>query len=402
VAPTLTRCGDAAYSFFHYKEPRPISIEEMKILASFPQNFIFFGNYKDIKDRIGNAVPPNFMKIIVKNIVKEVLMKSDFNVISTFSGCGGSSLGYKMVGGKILLAVEFNDNAVKTYKINFPDTPIYHGDIHDLSVKQCKELADIKTGELDILDGSPPCQGFSMAGKRIMDDPRNSLFQEYIRLLRGLKPKVFVMENVSGMVKGKMKLVFAEIMKKLKNSGYQVKCRLMNAKYYNVPQSRKRLIFIGVRNDLNIKPSHPKPQSKPITVKKAIGDLKGNTREERFLPDILKKIAKLQPDKWSTDIDIYKKIKGNTGGAISLKWMGWNKICGTLPKSEISLTGIVHPERERYISLMEAKRISSFPDDFKFMGGRSKGIKRMGNSVPPNLMKAIAEHIKDNILLKIN
>ena len=105
-------------------------------------------------------------------------------------------------------------------------------------------------GELDLLDGSPPCQGFSTAGKRRMNDGRNQLFREYIRLLRGLKPKVFVMENVSGMVKGKMKLIFAEIIRELKASGYHVKARLMNAMYYGVPQSRQRMIIIGVREDI--------------------------------------------------------------------------------------------------------------------------------------------------------
>jgi DNA (cytosine-5)-methyltransferase 1 len=123
---------------------------------------------------------------------------------------------------------------------------------------------------LDVLDGSPPCQGFSTAGKRIMDDPRNQLFREYVRLLRGLRPKVFVMENVSGMVKGKMKLVFVDILKELKASGYQVSARLLNAMYFHVPQSRQRMIFIGVRDDLGIKPSHPRAEARPVTVGEAI------------------------------------------------------------------------------------------------------------------------------------
>ena len=140
-------------------------------------------------------------------------------VISTFAGAGGSSLGYSMAGFRELLAVEWDDNAVETFKLNFPGVPVYHGDIAKLSVDECLSMAGIEPGQLDILDGSPPCQGFSTAGKRIMDDPRNQLFREFVRLLRGLRPKVFVMENVSGMVKGKMKLVFVEILKELKASG---------------------------------------------------------------------------------------------------------------------------------------------------------------------------------------
>jgi DNA (cytosine-5)-methyltransferase 1 len=112
-----------------------------------------------------------------------------------------------MAGFRELLAVEWDDNAVATFKLNFPGVPVYHGDIGKLSVAECLERTGLEPGQLDVFDGSPPCQGFSTAGKRKFDDDRNQLFREYVRLLRGLRPKVFVMENVSGMVKGKMKLI---------------------------------------------------------------------------------------------------------------------------------------------------------------------------------------------------
>ncbi len=128
-----------------------------------------------------------------------------------------------------LLAVEWDDNAVETFRLNFPGVSVYHGDIAELSSEECLKLSGLKEGELDVLDGSPPCQGFSTTGKRQMNDDRNQLFREYVRLLRGLKPKVFVMENVSGMVKGKMKIIFAEIMRELKASSYKVSARLLNA-----------------------------------------------------------------------------------------------------------------------------------------------------------------------------
>ena len=124
-------------------------------------------------------------------------------IISLFAGCGGSSLGYSMAGFRELLAVEWNDNAVETFNLNFLNVPVYHGDIAKLSVSRCLDLAGLDgPGELDLLDGSPPCQGFSTAGKRQIDDPRNSLFREFVRLLRGSRPRVIVMENVSGLVKG--------------------------------------------------------------------------------------------------------------------------------------------------------------------------------------------------------
>ena len=124
-------------------------------------------------------------------------------VISTFACGGGSSLGYSMAGFRELLANEWDDNAVQTFKLNFPDVPVIQGDIAKLTVEEVLNIIGLKPGELDVFDGSPPCQGFSTAGKRVMDDPRNGLYKEYVRLLRGLQPKVFVMENVSGMVKGK-------------------------------------------------------------------------------------------------------------------------------------------------------------------------------------------------------
>jgi DNA (cytosine-5)-methyltransferase 1 len=206
------------------------------------------------------------------------------------------------------------------------------------------------------------------------------------------------MENVAGMVKGKMKTIFAEIMRELKASGYNVSARLMNAMYFGVPQSRPRMIFIGVRKDLGLLPSHPKAQSRPITFRQACYDLRGNNPDDRMLGEMLLKVAKLQPNNWNTDPVLYKSIKGNLASSISTQWIGWDRVCGTLTKSEISTSGLVHPDRERYISLAEARRISSFPDDFEFID-RKSGITRMGNSVPPLFMKAIAEHIRDKILI---
>lgn len=256
---------------------------------------------------------------------------------------------------------------------------------------------NIKSGELDIFDGSPPCQGFSMVGKRSIDDERNQLFRQYVRLLKGLKPKAFVMENVSGMVKGKMKIIFAEVLRELKSCGYKVTARLLNAKYFGLAQSRQRMIFIGIRNDIAGEPIHPRPQKYPQTFYHACGDLCGNDDNDRFLPDIIKVIGKLQPDKWKSHEKIYTKIKGSKGGMISTCWASWNRTTGTLVKSEIGNTGIVHPDRERFISLAEAKRLSGFPDDYWF-SGRTKGIERMGNCVSPPLMAAVSRTIYENYL----
>jgi len=316
-------------------------------------------------------------------------------VISTFAGAGGSSLGYSMAGFRELLAVEWDDNAVTTFKTNFPDVPVDHGDIAKLSIDKVFEMTGLKSGELDVFDGSPPCQGFSTAGKRIIDDPRNQLFREYVRLLRGLRPKVFVMENVSGMVKGKMKLLFVEILKELKASGYRVSARLLNAMYFGVPQSRERMIFIGVRDDLGIEPNHPKAEASKIVFKDAVLGL--DEFCDKPVGDIVSRYAPHHPSgKWDTDIDIYKKIKGNTAGAMRLKWAQFDRVLGTIPKSEISLTGIIHPSKKRYLNISELKRCGSFPDSFNMID-RKNAIMRIGNSVPPLFMRSIATHIRQNI-----
>lgn len=318
-----------------------------------------------------------------------------FAVLSTFSGCGGSSLGYQLAGGKVLLAVEHDSNAIATYRLNFPDTPIHEGDIEKLSVEDCLRLTKLSPGELDILDGSPPCQGFSTAGKRDFRDSRNQLFYQYIRLLRGLRPKAFVMENVSGMVKGKMRIVFAECLKEMKVSGYRVRARLLNAMYYDVPQSRERLIFIGIRDDLHVEPSHPRAQGIPKTVRQAIGDLPYNQAPEMQHVWI---DEWERGTKWISHVP-YVKSGGHLRCTSQYTRLHWDRPSFTLTRS--GLPGMpyyvrnshIHPSYHRALSVREMARLSSFPDDFMFVDALNNANGRIGNSVPPNMMKAIAEHV---------
>ena len=310
-------------------------------------------------------------------------------VISTFAGAGGSSLGYSMAGFRELLAVEWNDNAVETFKLNFPGIPVYHGDIAKLTVEECLRLAKIKPGKLDILDGSPPCQGFSTAGKRNLDDDRNQLFREFVRLLRDLRPKVFVMENVSGMIKGKMKLVFAEAMCELKTSGYQVRCQLMNTMYFNVPQSRQRLIFIGVRDDLEIEPSFPEAEERPVTVREAIFDLCNLPADLPFNKETktAQVMKTLLPGK--CDPRHHSHVK-----------LSWNKPSRTLLKDFLGYFHFWHPEQWRPLLLREWKRIGSFPDYYQ-LTDKKNGCQHIGNSVPPLFMRSIARHIRTEILERL-
>jgi DNA (cytosine-5)-methyltransferase 1 len=281
-------------------------------------------------------------------------------IISTFAGCGGSSLGYSMAGFRELLAVEWDDNAVATFRLNFLDVPMYHGDISQLTVADVLARTGLQSGELDVFDGSPPCQGFSTAGKRDFEDDRNQLFREYVRLLRGLKPRAFVMENVSGMVKGKMKLIFADILRELKASGYRVSARLMNAMYFNVPQSRERMIFIGVRDDLETAPSHPKATSRPQGCVRC--DARAANYSDRRYGDAL-------------------EYEGQ-------------------PIGTITKIGRKFWARSLEFGPLSYSINASFPSEFQFVGDLTDRKARVGNSVPPLFMRAIAENIRDVILSK--
>lgn len=326
-------------------------------------------------------------------------------VISTFAGAGGSSLGYSMAGFRELLAVEWDDNAVQTFELNFPDVPVYHGDIAKLSVTQALDMAGLQPGELDVFDGSPPCQGFSTAGKRQLDDPRNQLFREYIRLLQGLRPKVFVMENVSGMVKGVMKLVFVEILKELKASGYKVSARLLNAMYFGVPQSRQRMIFVGVRDDLGIEPSHPAGWSVPVTLWQAIEDLP-QARQIAALAHVW--VDEVSRDtKWikrATQLKFGEKLVPNRpSGTRPFP----NKPIPTIQKTAppgsppYVRNSMTHPYEARTLSIREMARCQSLPDGFAFYEALNHGMARIGNSVPPLMMRDIARHIRREILEKV-
>lgn len=312
-------------------------------------------------------------------------------VISTFAGCGGSSLGYSMAGYKELLAVEWDNNAVETFRLNFPDIPIYHGDISKLSVDECISVTGIKPGELDILDGSPPCQGFSTAGKRNIDDSRNQLYREYIRLLKGLRPKIFVMENVAGLVRGKMKIIFAEILCELKSSGYKVSTKLLDSAYFGIPQSRKRIIFIGIDEKFNRKISHPSAEYLPVTVGSAFVRV---PEYQIIWPDYNTAVGKCcKGMKPGQSADEY--WKPNWG--FQLLRLQYNKPSPTISKDG-GATGFIHPAEARKVSGGELKRLGSFPDSFRFVGNRKNVQDRIGNSVPPLFMEAIARHIKINIL----
>lgn len=313
-------------------------------------------------------------------------------VISTFAGCGGSSLGYRMAGFRELLAIDFDGNSVETFKVNFPGVPVWKRDIREVSSKEILDFLKIDVGELDILDGSPPCQGFSMAGRRNISDERNDLFMQFARLVQELRPKVFVMENVSGQIKGNMRGMFREIFKALCSLDYRVRAKLLNAKYYNVPQSRERIFYIGVRKDIGMEPVFPKPSNRLISVKMAIGDIEEEERKNR--QEITGKIRRyaLLLDEGESASKYHK-----TGSLFSMIRINRNRPSPTV--SGFAGAWFLHYKYNLfYLSPRETARLCSFPDDFIFVGSYKEKIDRMGNAVMPLQMRAIAETIKKDIL----
>jgi len=231
-----------------------------------------------------NAIITDKPPYAVPSMVKIAAIPwNGLQVVSTFSGCGGSCLGYRMAGFKVVWASEFVPAARDSYRANMVEDCILDGrDIRQVQPEEIIEATGIGKGDLDLLDGSPPCQAFSTAGKRHKgwgkekkyehgaSQCNEQLFDEYIRILRGLMPKVFVAENVTGLVKGVAKGMFLEILSAMKDSGYRVKCKLLDAQWLGVPQARRRTIFIGVRNDLEMEPVYPKPLSYRYSVRDAL------------------------------------------------------------------------------------------------------------------------------------
>ena len=379
---------------------------------------------------IGPAIYPSMREI-------EAIAPNGLRVVSTFSGCGGSCLGFRMAGYTTLFASEFIPAAQDTYRANHPGVHLDTRDIRQLTAEDVFSVTGLQRGELDVLEGSPPCASFSMAGKReagwnqvkAYSDTKqrtDDLFFEFARIVDGLQPKVFVAENVKGLTIGKARGYLKEILAALRGCGYKVKCAVMDAQYFGVPQHRERLIFIGVREDLGIEPTFPKPQQKPMALREA-------------LPHI---VARGESGAFGTESFVDSGQPGGTIGAtpqtgngrcpaslavvdISRYAIGdeWDKlkpgeqskrynqltrcspdrptptiVAGNGTDAIKSAWGPTHPFEKRKFTIPELKRICGFPDDFILTGTFAQQWERLGRAVAPPMMAAIASHIRDTIL----
>jgi DNA (cytosine-5)-methyltransferase 1 len=296
-----------------------------------------------------------------------------------------------MAGCNVLASVERDPNAIEVYRTNFPNTRLWDSDITLLDPLRLLAQAGLQPRELDILDGSPPCQGFSMVGKRQVNDPRNQLFLEYVRFLKAIQPKTFVMENVPGLVAGSMKGIFQEMIQTLSEQGYEVRARILNAAHYGVPQCRRRLIVIGFRNDLGIIPLHPQPNSLPVTFRQAVSGLSDHDLLIHPTGQALKLAKALRPGECGADLHQRFAQKGNDFSLIRLAWDKPSPtVCKTIRPGQC---GLLHPDEDRFLSIGELKRVCSFPDDFELLGSFEARWGRLGNAVPPLLTKVNAESV---------
>lgn len=307
-------------------------------------------------------------------------------VISTFSGCGGSSTGYKMAGCEVVACVEWDAHAVECYRANHPTTQVFHGDIHKVTGEMLLNATGLDVGELDILDGSPPCQGFSTAGKRVLDDPRNSLFKQQLRLIDELRPKHVVIENVSGMIKGAMKPVAGEVVASLKERGYEVAAGLMEAQYFGVPQLRPRVFFIGSRIG---QPSLPRPTSRPVPCGVA---LRGVVPDEVLVPRSPGQrlmATHLRPGENGGDV---MKRLGRKEAWFGVKMNHPDHISFTIVKQDRGCNTLYH-WAGRHISIREALVLTGFPATYILPGAFGDRWARIGNSVAPPMSREIVKQV---------
>ena len=333
------------------------------------------------------------------------LEHNGINVVSTFSGCGGSTLGYKMAGLKVLYANEFIESAQETYRANHKHTYLDTRDIRQIKPTEILNIINKKQGELDILDGSPPCASFSRAGQGSKNWGKvrkyseksqrvDDLFFEYIRILDGLQPKAFVAENVSAITNGQAIGYFKNILQEMKNCGYQVKCGVLNAKHLGVPQNRERAIFIGIRNDLNKQPVFPTVHKQKYVVKDAISNLEPIKNKNSYFFSQNTKTYKLwENTPQGAKFDQANKKLFNATGCYTSQKLSKFKVCPAITTS----ADLYHWEEPRRISVEEAKRFASIPQDFILTGGISKQWERIGRCVPPFMMKEIATAVSNTL-----
>ncbi|WP_414584809.1 DNA cytosine methyltransferase [Scytonema sp. PCC 10023] len=370
--------------------------------------------------------------------------------VDLFAGAGGMTLGFEQAGFDVLASIEIDPIHCATHEFNFPFWTILCKSVVDITGAEIRSRSSIGDREIDVVFGGPPCQGFSLIGKRVFDDPRNSLVNHFIRLVLELQPKFFILENVKGMTLGKHKEFISVIIQEFEQTGYKVRkdYKVLNAAEYGVPQNRERLFLLGCRQDLEL-PNYPEPMTRLAKSKKAalnnqlplsptVWDAIGDLPEVEDYIELFEKdwvIADFgKPSDYgrqlrglcSTDndysyerkydyrmltsslrtkhtLDSIKRFESTPGGKTEpvsrFYKLAPEGICNTLRAGTASNRGAftsarpIHPFTPRCITVREAARLHSYPDWFRFHVTKWHGFRQIGNSVPPLLAKAVASEI---------
>jgi DNA (cytosine-5)-methyltransferase 1 len=347
--------------------------------------------------------------------------RKKLNVLDLFCGCGGLSLGFEQAGFKIVLGIDSWNEALNTFKENHKNANILCTDLSKLNSKEvAKEYID---NSIDIIIGGPPCQGFSISGKRNPGDPRNNLYKSFVSFVDDFKPKAFIMENVPNLVAMNEGKVKNQICNEFERLGYKVVYKVLLASNYGIPQNRKRVIFVGLRNGKEFKFPNgiSQDQDKKTTASEAISDLPDNelldgskycmqpqSQYQRMLrkgskgiynhqitqhTDRTREIISLVPDGGN-----YKDLPTNLQDTRKVN-IAWTRLNSMKPSFTID-TGHNHHFHYKYNRVptaREAARIQSFPDTFVFQGTKNQQLKQIGNAVPPILGNILAERLLEYI-----
>lgn len=346
------------------------------------------------------------------------MMSNKHTVIDLFCGCGGLSLGFEQAGYNVLLGIDNWDDSLVTFRHNHKNSDTICADLMNLNPKD----VDKKIGErhVNVIIGGPPCQGFSIAGKRIIDDDRNKLYKSFVNMVAYFKPNAFVLENVPNILTIGDGIIKRAIISDFEKLGYTVTTKVLLASDYGVPQNRRRAIFVGLLNGKEF--VFPQATTKQrVTTEEALSDLPENS-----LPDGKKHpsspqseyqilIRKNSEGVYNHDITIHteqtKRIISMVPDGGNYKnlptelqntrkvHIAWTRLNSKAPSITID-TGHRHHFHYMYNripTVRESARIQSFPDTFIFMGSKTSQYKQVGNAVPPLLAKAIAEQLKSQL-----
>lgn len=325
-----------------------------------------------------------------------------YRVVSTFSGAGGSCLGWRMAGFRVIWASEFIPAAAATYRANADSsTTLDSSDIRQVTAGDVLAATGLAVGELDVLEGSPPCSPFSTSGKRQaswnhsehyssgVSQRSDDLFWEYARLAEGLQPRVIVAENVSGLIKGTAKGYFKRILARLGEAGYQVRARLLDAAWLGVPHDRQRLIFVGVRADLAAAPAFPVPLPYQYTVADICPTVIGVRTKHGLRPASRPAPCVMANNTPGSETELTLIERGAASithdPETGYDLLAYHKLA----------PGVA---RARRPSLGELRALAGFPRDFTLTGSYSQRWERIGRAVPPVMGAAIATAIRDRVL----